>query len=81
MREIYCIAKGLLLLMFLQLFVNHNVYAQSDAFFNSKKEKRFELFDDTQAPPLPYSHGLTDNYSADTPVPIGGVMPFLYYYQ
>ena len=81
MRKIYSITRNILLLLFLQFFVNEDVYAQSDAFFTDTRDKRFEYFDDAQAPSLPYSHGLSDNYSTVDPVPIGGVMRFLYYYQ
>ena len=72
MRNIYSIAKSILLLLFLQFFVNEDVYAQSDAFFTDTKDKRFEYYDNTQAPLLPNSHGLNDNFFTDTSVPIGG---------
>ena len=81
MRKIYSITRNILLLLFLQFFVNQDVYAQSDAFFTDTRDKRFEYFDDAQAPSLPYSHGLSEDYSTDTSVPIGGVMRFLSYYQ
>lgn len=81
MRKIYSIAKSILLLLFLQFFVNEDVYAQSDAFFTDTRDKRFEYYDNTQAPLLPNYHGLNDNFSTDTSVPIGGVMQFLSYYQ
>ena len=69
--------------IFLQLVVNQELYAQNDSFFNynNNEDKRWRNLDEVQAPTLPYSHGLTEDYSTDTSVPIGGVMRFLSYYQ
>ena len=83
MRILYCIAKAILLVIFLQLVVNQELYAQNDSFFNynNNEDKRWRNLDEVQAPALPYSHGLSEDYSTATPVPIGGVMRFLFYYQ
>ena len=61
-------------MLFLQFVVNQDLYAQRESFFNYNRndDKLWRNIDEVTAPPLPYSHGLTDNYSADTPVPIGG---------
>ena len=74
MRNLYCIAKAILLVIFLQLVVNQELYAQNDSFFNynNNEDKRWRNLDEVQAPTLPYSHGLTEDYSTDTSVPIGG---------
>ena len=58
------VAKSLLLLLFLQCFVNQDLYAQRDSFFNYNKndDKHWRDVDEVQAPALPYSHGLEDNY-------------------
>jgi hypothetical protein len=64
MKKSYYIAKSLLLLLFLQFFVNQDLYAQRDSFFNynNNDDKCWRNVDEVQAPALPYSHGLEDNY-------------------
>ena len=64
MRKFYYIAKPLLLMLFLQFVVNQDLYAQRDSFFNYNKneDKSWRNVDEVQAPALPYSHGLEDNY-------------------
>ena len=74
MRKLYFIAKPLLLVLFLQFIVNQDLYAQRDSFFdyNNNNNTHWRTISDYTAPPLPQSHGLTDDFSTNTPVPIGG---------
>ena len=68
MRKFYCIAKALLLVLFLQLSVNLELYAQKDAFFFYDENSNYRNVDGVQAPELPRYHGLQDNYQSSVPL-------------
>ena len=70
MRKFYCIVKPLTIILLFLLSVNQGggVKAQSDGFFS------YQLYDDKRAsgdiyaPPLPFNHGLEDNFQTQVPV-------------
>ena len=69
MRKVYRLAKPLVLIILFLLSVNQGggVKAQSDGFFNYRSYEE-RATDGITAPPLPYKHGLEDNYQTQVPV-------------
>lgn len=68
MRKFYCTIKALLFVLFLQLSVNLELYAQKDAFFTYHENNNYRNVDDVYAPGLPYAHGLSEDYQLQAPL-------------
>ena len=73
MRDIYCIAKPLVVIILFLLSINRGggVKAQSDAFFSYQYYEEDRNLDGISAPPLPTEHGLFDNYQVAEQTPLG----------